>query len=113
MSVVQNWLRFADEDVKMAELAMREGLYNQVCFHSQQAVEKALKALLSHSGRVSPRTHKLIDILSSLGEKTPFEDLEEPISILDSTSQPAIPMLFLALCRMDFRIRRMQKKLSI
>ncbi|RKY60694.1 MAG: DNA-binding protein [Candidatus Latescibacterota bacterium] len=83
MSAVQNWLRFADEDLKMAKLAMKEGLYNQVCFHCQQAVEKALKGFLSHLGQVSPKTHKLIDILSLLPERTPFEDLEESIGLLD------------------------------
>lgn len=30
----------------MGELAVREAIYNQVCFHSQQCAEKAIKALL-------------------------------------------------------------------
>jgi HEPN domain-containing protein len=34
------WLAFAKEDLRIAELAMNEALYNQVCFHSEQCVEK-------------------------------------------------------------------------
>ena len=30
----------------VAELVLEESIYNQVCFHSQQAGEKALKALV-------------------------------------------------------------------
>ena len=41
----KNWLEFSAEDLKMAELALKEKIYNQVCFHSQQCVEKAIKAL--------------------------------------------------------------------
>ena len=44
---VNNWFEFAREDLQMARLAIREGLYNQVCFHAQQAVEKMLKGLLA------------------------------------------------------------------
>jgi len=35
------WIVFAQEDLKMAELALKEEIYNQACFHSQQCVEKA------------------------------------------------------------------------
>ena len=41
----ERWLAFAHEDLRVAEIALPEGLFNQVCFHSQQCVEKALKAL--------------------------------------------------------------------
>ena len=33
---VRRWINFASEDLRMAELALNEGIYNQVCFHSQQ-----------------------------------------------------------------------------
>jgi len=42
----KRWLTFAQEDLKVAELVLEESIYNQVCFHSQQAGEKALKALI-------------------------------------------------------------------
>ncbi len=47
---ISRWLIFAEEDLKVAEIVLREGLYNQACFHAQQCAEKALKAaLLAHS----------------------------------------------------------------
>lgn len=44
MTKISKWLEFAKEDLRTAELIVREGLFNQVCFHSQQCAEKALKA---------------------------------------------------------------------
>jgi hypothetical protein len=46
MSAPERWYSFAEEDLRMSELALEEGLHNQTCFHAQQCVEKALKALL-------------------------------------------------------------------
>lgn len=40
MKRINNWFEFAKDDLKMAEAALREKIYNQVCFHSQQGVEK-------------------------------------------------------------------------
>jgi HEPN domain-containing protein len=57
------WLVFAREDLRMAELAFAEGIFNQVCFHSQQCVEKAIKGWLAASGQVPPRTHRMADLL--------------------------------------------------
>jgi len=53
----KRWLMFAGQDFRMAELAIAEGLYNQVSFHHQQCAEKAIKGLLAHQGRTPPRTH--------------------------------------------------------
>lgn len=50
----------------MAELALNDGIYNQVCFHSQQRVEKCIKALPADLGIVPPRTHSIVDLLGLL-----------------------------------------------
>lgn len=60
------WLEFARQDLQMAELALKEGIYNQVCFHSQQCVEKCLKSMLANQGKTSPRTHSIVDLLRLL-----------------------------------------------
>jgi HEPN domain-containing protein len=44
--ITERWLAFAREDLRMAELALAEDIYNQVCFHAQQCVEKAIKGWL-------------------------------------------------------------------
>ncbi len=61
------WLRRAQEDLRMVDLAIQDGLYAQACFHAQQAVEKALKAILVAQGRVPPRIHglgRLLDLVN-------------------------------------------------
>lgn len=35
----EKWLSFAINDLRTAEVLCREAIWNQVCFHSQQAVE--------------------------------------------------------------------------
>jgi len=66
----------------MAELALKEGIYNQTCFHSQQCVEKSLKGFIAFKGKIHPQTHKLVDILS-FASPGPFDDLTDKIIILD------------------------------
>ena len=58
------WLGFARQDLRVAELAMNEGLYNQVCFHAEQCVEKVLKAWLAGNDKKIPRTHSMADLLT-------------------------------------------------
>ena len=62
----ERWLAFAREDLRMAELALSESIFNQVCFHAQQCVEKAIKGWLERQGRTSPRTHRMADLLALL-----------------------------------------------
>jgi HEPN domain-containing protein len=78
----EKWFHFAHEDFRMAELALKEGMYNQVCFHAQQSVEKVLKGLITHQGNIHPQTHKLADLLSALSP-SPLDDLRDEILVLD------------------------------
>ncbi|MGB9873168.1 MAG: HEPN domain-containing protein [Anaerolineae bacterium] len=82
MSESERWLVFANEDLRMGELAMSEAIYNQVCFHAQQCAEKAVKALLAHQGHPPPRTHRLGDLLSLL-DPNPLGDLTFELQLLD------------------------------
>ncbi len=65
------WLEFARQDLRMADLALGDGLWSQACFHAQQCAEKTLKASLEQRGRVPPRTHKLADLVYLLGAALP------------------------------------------
>lgn len=76
------WFEFARQDLQMAELALQEGIYNQVCFHSQQCVEKSIKGMLANLGRNLPRTHSIIDLLCLLPEEH-LSSLREELSHLD------------------------------
>jgi HEPN domain-containing protein len=65
------WVKKAEADFVAAGklLRSRVPLYDQVCFHCQQAAEKYLKALMEELGLPVPRTHNLVALLPLL---TPF-----------------------------------------
>jgi len=79
---VERWLTFARQDLRMAELALEEGIYNQVCFHSQQCVEKAIKGWLEQQGQAPPRTHRMADLLALLPPEL-LNDLSGTLGLLD------------------------------
>lgn len=76
------WLEFARQDLQMAELALNEGIYNQVCFHSHQCVEKCIKGLIANIGKTPPRTHSIVDLLSLLPPEY-LPQLREDLAQLD------------------------------
>lgn len=76
------WFEFAGQDLQMAELALQEGIYNQVCFHSQQCVEKCIKGILANLDKTLPRTHSIVDLLRLLPEGF-FSSSREELSQLD------------------------------
>jgi HEPN domain-containing protein len=74
----ERWLIFARQDLRVAEIVLDEGIYNQACFHAQQCVEKALKGVLARRGLPTPRTHSITDLLSLLPAEyvpSPRDDL--------------------------------------
>ena len=61
------WLAYARSDLILARRDPEPGvLLESLCFHAQQAAEKALKALLVHHGVTPPRTHNLTVLLEKL-----------------------------------------------
>ena len=61
----QDWLRHAESDLALANLALEreEILVEQVCFHAQQAAEKAHKAVLIARQQRFPPLHDLEQLL--------------------------------------------------
>lgn len=59
------WLREADEDLRVGEILLRDSpnLTNPVVFHAQQAVEKLLKAILTWNKVPFPKTHDIERLL--------------------------------------------------
>ncbi|MBC8180332.1 HEPN domain-containing protein [candidate division KSB1 bacterium] len=59
------WLKKADNDIVTAKqtLLLDGGPTDTVCFHAQQAVEKAMKALLTFNEISFPRIHDLLRLL--------------------------------------------------
>jgi len=68
------WLRHARSDLALARLGQQSGdiLAGQICFHAQQAAEKALKAALLAEAIPFPLTHDL-EILLQLARENRLE----------------------------------------
>lgn len=63
--LARRWLQKATNDLITARqvLLLPEGPTDTVAFHAQQAVEKALKALLTFNRFEFPKTHDLVRLL--------------------------------------------------
>ena len=60
----EDWLRFARSDLKLAKLELSDELmYSTLCFHAQQAAEKAIKAVLIDNGIEISKTHNILLII--------------------------------------------------
>ena len=62
MKEENKWFEFAADDIDSAEIMLKAGKYNMVCFFAHQAAEKSLKAFLVNIKRNPPRIHNLVDI---------------------------------------------------
>lgn len=61
------WLRYAEADIALASIPLPANvLYEQLCFHAQQAAEKAIKAVLVAQGLDFPKTHNIEFLLTLL-----------------------------------------------
>lgn len=69
LAVARDWVRKAENDLTNAAHTLKlgaDGPTDTVCFHSQQCVEKYLKALFVLRGVDFPRTHDLEKLVSLL-----------------------------------------------
>ena len=60
------WLRQAESDLAMAQLARDHEYLAQACFFASQAAEKALKSALLECGIEPPHTHSLMELVRAL-----------------------------------------------
>ena len=67
------WLRYARGDLALAQVPLPEdSFYEQLCFHAQQAVEKAVKAVLIINNISYPKTHNIRTLLDLLPKEIVF-----------------------------------------
>ncbi|MCX8094369.1 MAG: HEPN domain-containing protein [Candidatus Goldbacteria bacterium] len=59
--ITQEWINKAENDFKVClkELKSDEPIWDAICFHSQQCVEKYLKAILQENNIYFEKTHDL------------------------------------------------------
>ena len=80
-----DWLRHAYSDLALAStIPLPQILLEQLCFHAQQAAEKALKAILIAYGIPVPRTHNLRTLFDLLPVDVPVSpDIQEAAGLSD------------------------------
>lgn len=76
----REWVEKAEGDLKVArrEVQTTDPVYDAVCFHAQQCIEKYLKALLEEYNITFPRIHDLIALLNLSGGLIPELDPVKP-----------------------------------
>jgi HEPN domain-containing protein len=57
-------MRDSEEELFSAEILLANSRYRAACFHSQQCVEKCLKALILEKGEMPEKTHDILELLS-------------------------------------------------
>ena len=83
------WLRQAQNNLELAQLARDNGYLAQACFYASQAAEKGLKSVLLELGLEPPHTHVLNDLTRRLKE-TGLETKDLEALSLRSLSRMAI-----------------------
>jgi len=72
IAVVREWLEKADNDLRNAAHTLTlgaEGPTDTICFHSQQCVEKYLKAFLAFVEIDFPKTHDIEELMNLVPDR--------------------------------------------
>ncbi len=80
-----DWLRHAWSDLELARMARNSRIMlEDLCFHAQQAAEKALKAVLILKSIPFPKTHNIRTLLDLLPQDViPPREVKETASLTD------------------------------
>lgn len=60
----ESWVKDADDELSAALILYEHGKYKGACHHSQQCVEKGLKALILENGERLEKPHDIVEMLS-------------------------------------------------
>ena len=91
---VSTWVEYADEGLRIAEIALTISSnvpYRIISFHSQQSAEKYIKAFLVFHSIDFPYTHN-ISTLTELAE--PIIDLKKRLKIAKKLSKYAVAVRY-------------------
>jgi HEPN domain-containing protein len=80
VKVVSQWIRKAENDLRVSTLALRTEKKcptDAVSFHAQQCIEKYLKALLAFRKIDFPKTHNLSELIALLPHQILIELIPE------------------------------------
>ncbi len=62
----ESWIKGAEDELDIASLLYEHEKYQGVCYHSQQCVEKGLKALILEKGKRPQRVHDIVELLNEV-----------------------------------------------
>ena len=93
--LVHKWIEKAEKDLLTAEreLSFEDPVTESVCFHSQQCVEKYLKAFLVHHQIYFTKTHRIMDLIELCATtEASFKDkLEDADTLTDYAVEVRYP----------------------
>jgi HEPN domain-containing protein len=75
LPITREWATKAESDYDVVLLLLRSrkpSRFDPICFHSQQCVEKYLKARLTEAGIAFPKSHDLVILLNLCVAAEPF-----------------------------------------
>jgi HEPN domain-containing protein/predicted nucleotidyltransferase len=64
--VTGSWIKDVKDEFGSAVILYEHGKYRGACYHSQQCVEKGLKALILEKGRKPERIHDIVELLNEV-----------------------------------------------
>jgi HEPN domain-containing protein len=102
----QEWLLRAKGDLALASTPLPPGaFYEDLCFHAQQAAEKALKAIYLDRGWTFSYVHDLEKLLKGLGDKglTAPRDVAESMDLTTYAFEARYPGLIDPITEEDYR----------
>lgn len=83
-SVTADWIKSASSDLQTIDAIIdNPDLTAVIAFHSQQCVEKCLKALLEEYGIEAIKTHNLLTLKAAVEQKHPINLDEDLLSLLN------------------------------
>lgn len=90
----EDWLRYARSDLELASIDQPEGvLLESLCFHAQQATEKALKAVFVFLDTDFPRTHNIRTLLDEIPDSIDIpREVEESAGLTDYAVESRYPL---------------------
>ena len=82
-TIAREWVRYATSDLLLAETVPPSGvLLEHLCFHAQQAAEKAIKAVLVAHEVVPPKIHDIKRLFSLVREYADVPEALEQAEVL-------------------------------
>lgn len=105
LGTAEEWLRRAKSNLALAKVSKTEGIYwEDLCFETQQAAEKAIKAVLLHNGIQFRFVHDIAELLTLLEQNNiPFsEDVRSAAELTDYSVEARYPGPFEAVSEEEF-----------